>query len=116
MSDDFIDRLSQPASSFDRTFVAIVGFAFQAAEVMLVVGAFAYAGEKTGSRLLTWIGFFLTCLSSALLGLLLSRMALLLPIKRRAFRFVALALCVALGTIASFAFTHSINVLAGSQN
>lgn len=58
-------------NKYDRLVMAIFGICFQLAEIMLVVGAFRYAGAKTGSVLLNSIAIVLGFVGAAWLGLIL---------------------------------------------
>ena len=71
MSEDPTSFLIDPKRKYDRFVAATFGICFQLAEVLLIIGAFRYAGAKTGSALLNSIAFILSVVGSLWLGLIL---------------------------------------------
>jgi hypothetical protein len=118
MSQDSINFLVDPERKYDRFVAATFGICFQLAEIMLIIGAFRYAGAKSGSLLLNSIASVLGFVGSLWLGLVLPGTIGRLKFWETTNSWVRYALTIAMiyaSLYGTFLYMQAIALLATSQ-
>ena len=119
MSQDPIGFLVDPTNKYDRFVAATFGICFQLAEVMLIIGAFQYAGAKSGSLLLNSIAALLGFVGSLWLGLVLPGTIGRLKFWERTNSWVRYVFTIAMiyaSCYGAFLYIQAIKGLAASQS
>ena len=118
MSQDAMELIVDPESKYDRFVAATFGISFQIAEILLVVGAFQFAGAKAGSFLLSSIASVLGFIGALWLGLILPGTLGRLKFWARTrswIRYVFTILMIYASSYGAFLYLRAIADLAKSQ-